>query len=180
MGNPLTDSGVRLPQLASFIGQTSKSRRSQIPSHNHADVFTDAGKSTLIKMLIKLNEQNGDEQSTFPSPVVGSIVQNHMPTSADVHLYADPKTYNDRTPLLYADCEGFEGGEKLPIGAIENRISQLDVDTSLSRLTPGRTRKLEWANSEEKKTRGYVVKQLYPRILYTFSDVVVFVLRNAK
>jgi hypothetical protein len=103
-----------------------------------------------------------------------------MPTSADVHLYADPKTFSERTPLLFADCEGFEGGEKLPIGAIENRTSPLDVETSLSRLTPGRTRPLKWAKTQEQQTREYVVKQLYPRILYTFSDVVVFVLRNAK
>ena len=101
-----------------------------------------------------------------------------MPPSADVHLYADPKTYNRQTPLLYADCEAFNGSEMLPIGAIENRISQLGTDNLLSRLTPGRTRRLEWVDSEEKKTRDYAVNQLYHRFLYTFSDVVVFVLQN--
>jgi len=129
-------------------------------------------------MLIHLHEQDNDVE--FTSPVVGSPLQAHMPTSSDVHLYADPATQDKQKPLLYADCEGFEGGEKLPIGAIENRTSGLDTDTSLSRLTPGRPRQLLWADTEYKRTRTYVVKQLYPRILYTFSDVVVFVLRNAK
>jgi len=133
-------------------------------------------------MLIKLHENidHVDASFQFPSPVVASAIQTHMPTSADVHLYADPRTYSERTPLLYADCEGFEGGEKLPIGAIENRRSAIDAEASLSRLTPGRTRELEWADKPEKRTREFVVRQLYPRILYTFSDVVLFVLRNAR
>ena len=139
---------------------------------------TDAGKSTLIKMLIHFHEQN--DKVTSASPVVGSQLQAHMPTSSDVHLYADPATQDEQKPLLYADCEGFEGGEKLPIGAIENRTFGPDTETSFSRLASGRPRDLVWADTEHKRARTYVVKQLYPRILYTFSDVVVFVLRNAK
>jgi hypothetical protein len=159
------------------------------------DRVSDAGKSTLIKMLIELHEQTRDaSESTFPSPVVGlprlenasgqeeqsHIPMEHMPTSADVHLYADPVRFNKKTPLLYADCEGLEGGEKLPVGAQENRTSVFTTESSIARLTPGRLRPLAWADTEKKRTRNYFVKQMYPRILYTLSDVVVFVVPDAN
>ncbi|KAF2735254.1 FabD/lysophospholipase-like protein [Polyplosphaeria fusca] len=160
MGHAPSAAGRQNPQIVSFIGQTN------------------AGKSTLIKMLIDLTQQT--HTGKFPSPVVGSPLYDRMPTSADVHLYADPETYNSSTPLLYADCEGLDAGEELPIGAMERRSNALDAERSMARLTPGRTRRLEWADTEETQTREYVVGALYPRILYTFSDVVVFVLRNAK
>ncbi|KAF2689243.1 hypothetical protein K458DRAFT_357870 [Lentithecium fluviatile CBS 122367] len=164
MGHPLSNGRTRFPQLASFIGQTN------------------AGKSTLIKMLIDIYDEaeHGDDSPRYPSPVVASAIHTHVPTSSDVHLYADPQTYRGLTPLLYADCEGFDGGERLPIGAIEKRNPTQHSDTTFSRLTPGRTRQLEWASSPDKQAREYAVKQMYPRILYTFSDVVVFVLRNAR
>ncbi|KAH7392786.1 acyl transferase/acyl hydrolase/lysophospholipase [Pyrenochaeta sp. MPI-SDFR-AT-0127] len=163
MEEPLSSGAEKHPQLASFIGQTN------------------AGKSTLIKMLIQLQERRHNiETPLFPTPVVGSSTQTHNPTSADVHLYVDPRRCERSTPLLYADCEGFNAGATLPLGAIENRTSVHDGQTLLPRLTPGRTRPLTWADTDEKKTRAFAVAQLYPRILYTFSDVIVFVLRDSR
>jgi len=133
-------------------------------------------------MLIELREQiaSGTTVGSFPSPVVGSLMYDRTPSSADVHLYPDPDTYYTNIPLLYADCEGLDAGEELPLGAIERRMTPLASERSMSRLTPGRTRQLDWAKTPDCQTREFVVAQLYPRILYTFSDVVVFVLRNAK
>lgn len=42
------------------------------------------------------------------------------------------------------------------------------------------TRKIAWADTPATQKREFAVGQLYPRILYTFSDVVVFVLRNPR
>lgn len=133
-------------------------------------------------MLIDLHYEAGSDRdsSPYPTPVVASMLQPNQTTSADVHLYSDPLTYGERTPLLYADCEGFTGGETLPVGAIENRRQSLDPTAFSPRLTPGKMRELYWAKTPEKRAREFVVANLYPRILYTFSDVVVFVLRNAK
>ncbi|KAF6818372.1 hypothetical protein CMUS01_11936 [Colletotrichum musicola] len=87
--NPMQELGSRYPQL-----------------------IAGAGKSTLIKILIdRLGILNNGAK--FPSPATSSY-NGHVPTTEDVHLYADPNTYDTRTPLLYADCEGLDGGEAVP------------------------------------------------------------------
>ena len=123
-----------------------------------------------------------------PSPIVGAEVNDKTPTLGDVHLYADPKTYECQLPMLYADCEGLEGGESLPYGSqSRKRASSPSTKSGLFRkattpklLPKGRCRNVTWATNDNVKRREYAVTELYPRLLYTFSDVVVFVLRNAK
>ena len=41
-------------------------------------------------------------------------------------------------------------------------------------------RKLGFAIDDESRKREYTVRELYPRLLYTFSHVVVFVLHNER
>jgi hypothetical protein len=77
-----------------------------------------AGKSTIIRTLIDREQAKTITRPVtadcFPGPVTGRI-DDLVPTSGDVHLYSDPQTYLGRQPILYADSEGLNGGEKLPM-----------------------------------------------------------------
>lgn len=124
--------------------------------------------------------QNSGRSHNYPVPVVGSI-NDDWPTSGDVHLYADPGTSNTNRPILYADCEGLQGGESLP-GAARSARNR-GMPSALRRkvgTTQASSSHIQWANSPETRKREYAVMELYPRLLYTFSDVVVFVLRNTR
>lgn len=152
---------LRFPQLVSFIG------------------VTNSGKSALVNLLISL-VKGQHESDEFPAPVVGAIANESVPTSDGVSIYSDPATSEDRYPIMYIDCEGFEGGEKTPLGSQARRHDLAPDDHEAQGETSVRTRSIKWATTEESRRREYAVTKLYPRILYTFSDCVVFVLRNPK
>lgn len=151
-----------------------------------ANTVTGAGKSTLIKMLIDLRSHARQEAV----PVVGSV-NDSVPTSGDVHLYVDPCTHFTDYPILYADCEGLDGGEQEPMALQARRAENSNRHVQQGKRTPSfqkrlrkkhhsSQREITWANTFDKKTRQFVVTNLYPRLLYTFSDVVVFVLKNPR
>ncbi|EWY81854.1 hypothetical protein FOYG_16063 [Fusarium oxysporum NRRL 32931] len=168
------ESEDRFPQLVSFIGQTG------------------AGKSTLIKILIE--RAQAESITKLPSPVTSSA-NDRLATTGDVHLYGEPSSFHSTTPILFADCEGLNGGERIPRGLKHRTFSRDDVSGIRPTLRPllhveskaklkksrySSQRNILWASTPATKKREFSVTQLYPRLLYTFSDVVVFVLRNPR
>jgi hypothetical protein len=121
---------------------------------------------------------------------VGTVETKESPTSSEVHLYPDPKTINTQYPLLFADCEGLEGGNRKPI--TEEFIKRVENDTGKdlqSRLRLKKSQKyngisvsrpVAWAENKKKQAREFAVENMYPRLLYAFSDVIVFVTKNPK
>jgi hypothetical protein len=162
------------PRLVSFIGDAG------------------AGKSTLIRMLMerpwKYRERQRDDQRNVDVPVVGRH-DCTIPTSGDVHLYRDP--FADQAdisrPLLYADCEGFYGGEKVSDSLLARRdanslpsssdILGQDIGTlakiSYAYLKNGVKRALRMPTRVTDQTRESAVMELFPRLLYNFSDVII-------
>lgn len=125
-----------------------------------------------------MTRDGGHLDESWETPVVGSPLHDTPPTSADVHLYTDTDTFDRQTPMLYAGCEGLHAGEETPY-AITSAKGKLEQETKrVVAKAPGLQRRLEWATTSSKQTRHFAVRELYPRLLYTFSDVVCFVLRN--
>jgi hypothetical protein len=72
------------------------------------------------------------------------------------------------------------------VGASNPRLTTSGPSTNaFTLLARGTKRALKWARRdhpdyENTSKRGYAVQQMYPRIFYAFSDVIVFVLTNAR
>jgi hypothetical protein len=195
MQYPNTAAEPRYPGLISFIGQTGTSILCFVADANSKRPCPGAGKSSLIKLLIDLKRKDREiDDKLMSAPVIGRAACE-LPTSADVHLYVDPASRYNNRPLLYADCEGLEGGERDPVATnvaktqpsrpFSNASSVTTPAPMLRKLARGTKRWIQWAkrgndNYEQASKRGFAVAEMYPRIFYAFSDVIVFVLNNPK
>ncbi len=112
--------------------------------------------------------------------------QSTIPTSGDVHLYRDQILGPDEisSPLFYADCEGFNGGHQQPQArqlqhSAVHGFPHLAVNfdeirrwarIGFSYIRQGFHREIVAVN--ERKT---AFREMFPRLLYNFSDVVVHI-----
>lgn len=157
-----------------------RSRRPQHPALVSFVGETNAGKSSLIKLLIELFSEEVHDSAV---PVIGSSSRADLPTSGDVHLYSDLRTSATSRPVLYGDCEGLHGGERTPSGAHgKSKATQCSMSPTSFLKAQNQTseREILWANTPESRSREYQVHNLYPRLLYSFSDVICFVLKNSR
>jgi len=106
----------------------------------------------------------------FEAPIVGVGQNEQRPTSGDVHLHIDPTIIQSDHPKLYADCEGLNGGNSPPQSLAA--AAKYSTKKMLQRLA--KNVRLYWRGSED-AGREFIVSNLFSRMLYTFSDVVVFV-----
>jgi len=106
------------------------------------------------------------------TPVIGT--DPSTPTSAEVHLFSDPHTYNQERPNLYADCEGFKGGNNPPVEAIgwSPKTWKMDAIKAFGKeLVMG---------DGFQFSRQWAVGNLYPRFLFAFSDTICYVTKNFR
>ncbi|KAL6917194.1 hypothetical protein FSST1_008689 [Fusarium sambucinum] len=141
------------PGLVSFIGETG------------------SGKSSLISLLSKFS--SSQLNNLFKTPTVGDSGSTDS-TSSNVNLYSDPDSFLKENPLLYADCEGM-GGDEVPAAMLGGTAPSTFQTWGLD------CRDITWETESANGgiwTRKDITKTLFPRILYIFSDVVVFVPYN--
>lgn len=107
----------------------------------------------------------GDLQAPVPGPSSGN--SSSSPTTGEVNLYADPDTFGTETPILFADCEGLRGSK--PIASkYQTKWHQFGTSYIVSK------------RNGLDADRDTAVKELYPKFLYLFSDVVCMVTRNSN
>lgn len=170
------------PHLVSFVGPTGMSL---FLLYQNGEFFrilvlmvvndgcVGNGKSTIIEMLMRCNAMTTESTMSHSTPAP-NLVGDNMPTTGNVHLYADILTSSSERPILYADCEGIASDEILPQGLLD-RLRRAAMRRNLKN-----SERLLWRDNTSKNCRGFAVENLFPKILYTFSDVVVFVLHDSR
>lgn len=70
------------------------------------------------------------------TPIAGNPNDKGQPTSSDVHLYADPKTLHTEQPILFADCEGLDGGNREPVAHSHRVAARAEMSAKYGILKP--------------------------------------------
>jgi len=125
----------------------------------------DAGKSTLIKMLIEYQEYSADPQADrIPSPVVGASV--HDAYYVQIYTISDPNLGRP-LPILYARLRSLNAGETEPMGGMEK--VKIGCENCFNRIT----NPLRVLHNGPEKPDQFAVTKLYQGY-YILSSCCVF------
>ena len=143
----------------------------------------------MIRVLTKIAATADINEALFPLPVPTSPESLGKPTSSDIHLYRDPETALEDFPIFFVDSEGLHAGEELPVS--QRAVEKLGWHQKTFAAASQRAAEtLAWSQKAlEKvsairacfgvgKSRSSIVGEVFPKLLYTFSDVVCFIVRN--
>ncbi|KAH6988598.1 hypothetical protein EDB80DRAFT_816998 [Ilyonectria destructans] len=139
------------PRLVAFVGQTG------------------VGKSTIVRGL--MSARGGEGLNEHESPL--AAIADGTPcrsTTGEVNLYADLATFATDSPILFADCEGFDGTEPLA-AQYQSRWHSKDIRYQDYRIGE---------SSIHTTDRAKAAREIYPRFLYIFSDVICLVVEQTR
>ncbi|KAF3224782.1 hypothetical protein TWF192_001403 [Orbilia oligospora] len=160
---------VETPRLRRLIAQslsfTPDSPSTQFPTLVSFVGGTGTGKSLLIRYLILLSGRENEAALDRVQKPVTADPSSFQATTGEVNLYADPSTFGTATPMFFLDCEGLDAAMPL---AHQFQKAWNDIRKA------GRT----LFRMKRRIDRNFVVENLYPRLVYIFSDVVCYVARE--
>ncbi|RSL68761.1 hypothetical protein CEP53_002459 [Fusarium sp. AF-6] len=136
------------------------------------------GKEHVDRLVVQGFSHN-TSGNLFKTPVVGDL-GSRQSTSSNVHLYADPQTYLDERPILYAECEGIDEYEilaemKKPLAGASASSDPLPPHGS--QIPELGSQDIVWSKilrHAGARARKDITRITFPRVLYIFSHVVVF------
>ncbi|KAI0808727.1 hypothetical protein GGR55DRAFT_689696 [Xylaria sp. FL0064] len=159
------------PRLERLIATVTNRPPRQYPSLVSIIGDTGSGKSTLIAAMIRMLAPTA--HADYLVPVPGADTDNFDSISSDVHMFADPRSSHTEHPCFFIDKPI---ARQLLLRAQAAQISQPLASGTLRKSNTSKS-----GNSVvDSNTRHVVVKNLYPRLLYAFSDVVCFVTNNSR